>query len=184
MKNPYWHYFISLEKDVLDSIQYVELDDANKTTFSIVYAKMLFSLCAEIEVILKALCERITPGGNPRNIDQYRETILKAFPAFHKIEIQIPRYMMSKKPWDLWSTGKNPDWWHAYTSVKHNRAAAFCDANQGNVIEALAALFAGLLYFYQVEIDAGNFGPEPQLLDYPSMFPSPLVCSHRLELPK
>src|SRR3989442_12946128 len=51
MKNPYWHYFISLEKDFLDSIQFVELDDANRTAFSIVYAKMLFSSCAEVEVV-------------------------------------------------------------------------------------------------------------------------------------
>jgi hypothetical protein len=183
MKNPYWHYFISLEKDFLDSIQFVELDDANKTTFSIVYAKMLFSSCAEVEVILKDLCETIRPGGNPRNIDQYRETILTGFPAFHKVEIQIPRYAMSKRPWDSWSAGKNPTWWHAYTSVKHNRAAAFCEANQGNVVEALAALFAALLYFYQTEINAGNFGPEPQLFEYRSMFPHYLVTSHKLELP-
>src|SRR5215207_9926949 len=82
MNNPYWHYFTSLEKDFVDSIQFVELDLANKGAFSIVYAKMLFSACAEVEVILKALCERITPGGSPRNIDQYREAILHHYPAF------------------------------------------------------------------------------------------------------
>lgn len=168
----------------MDSIQFVELDDDNKTTFSIVYAKMLFSSCAEIEVVLKALCERITPGSNPRCINRYRETILAHFPAFHKVEIQIPRYAMSKRPWVSWSAGCNPTWWHAYTNVKHNRAAAFREANQGNVVEALAALFATLLYFYQTEIDSGNFGPEPQLLEYPSMFPDHFVVSHKLKLPE
>ena len=183
MKNPYWHYFISLEKDFMQSIEFVELDGSNHTAFSIVYAKLLFSTCAEIEVVLKALCARITPGGSPRNIDQYRETILSRYPAFHKIEIQLPRYAMSRTPWASWCTGKNPSWWHAYTSVKHDRGAAFGEANQGNVVEALSALMAALLYFYQVEIDAGNFGPEPQLFEYPSMFPDHLVCSHKLKLP-
>jgi len=183
MKNSYWHYFISLEKDFVESMQFVELDPANHLAFSISYAKMLFSACAETEVVLKGLCDRISPGGNPGNICQYRDTILQRYPAFHKIEIQIPRYQMTKKPWDSWSTRTNPAWWHAYTSVKHNRAASFASANQGNVIEALAALFAALLYYYQVEIDTGIFGPEPSVFDYPSMFPAHLVCQHKLQLP-
>jgi hypothetical protein len=71
----------------------------------------------------------------------------------------------------------------SYTSVKHNRAASFASANQGNVVEALAALFAALLYYYEVEIDAGNFGSEPHVFDYPSMFPAHLVTRHKLQLP-
>lgn len=184
MKNPFWHYFISLEKDFIHSIGFVELADSNQKAYSIVYAKLLFSTCAEVEVVLKALCAQITPGSKPRNIDEYREIVLGGFPAFHKVEIQLPRYAMSKTPWASWSAGKNPAWWHAYTSVKHDRAAAFGDANQRNVVEALSALFSLLLYFYRVEIDAGNFVPEPQLLEYPSMFPDHFVCAHKLKLPE
>jgi hypothetical protein len=184
MKNAFWHYFISLEKDFVDSIQFVELDGANKAAFSIVYAKMLFSSCAEAEVVMKALCEKITLGSDPRNIDQYREIVLRRFPSLPKIEIQIPRYAMVTRPWDSWSSAKNPSWWRAYTNVKHNRAAAFGDANQGNVVEALSGLFAMLLYFYEAEINAGDFGPQPQLFEYPSMFPENIVCHHELQLPR
>lgn len=184
MKNPYWHYFISLEKDFLHSIEFVELDAYNQKAFSIAYAKLLFSTCAEVEVVLKALCAQISPGGKPRNIDEYREAILGGYPAFHKVEVQLPRYAMSRTPWASWSVGKNPAWWHAYTSVKHDRAAAFREANQGNVVDALSALFAALLYFYRIEIDAGNFGPEPQILEYPSAFPDHFVSEHKLKLPE
>lgn len=184
MKNPYWHYFISLEKDFMHSIEFVELADSNQNAFSIFYAKLLFTTCAEVEVVLKALCARVAPGGNPRNIDQYRQIILTKYPAFPKIEIQLPRYSMSRIPWASWSDGINPAWWHAYTSVKHDRGAAFGDANQKNVVNALCALFSTLLYFYQTEIDAGNFNPEPQLLEYPTTFPNRFVSEHRLILPR
>jgi hypothetical protein len=177
---PFWHYFISLEKDFAESLQFVELDNANGNTFSIVYAKLLFSACAEVEVVLKELCNRIAPNGKYLNINDYRTTVLGGFSSFHKIEVQLPRYRLTIRPWAAWESGKNPEWWHGYTSVKHNRGIAFQKANQKNVTEAMAGLFAALLYFYQSEIKLGNFDPEPQLFYYRSMFPGHLILRDQL----
>jgi hypothetical protein len=188
MQNPYWYYFISLEKEFIDSIQYVELDPSNDASYSIFYAKMLFSTCAEIEVVLKALCAKASPSTKVNNIDDYRNAVLLLYPKFHEIEIQIPRYSRSLKPWDTWSRPfitkekNNPFWWYAYTGVKHNRATEFREANQKNVLNALAALFAALIFFYQKEIDRGEIDTEPLLFEYPTMFPSHLVCEHKLQL--
>lgn len=43
MKYPHWLHFLSLEKDFIETIQFVEIDDKNNTAFSVAYAKLLLT---------------------------------------------------------------------------------------------------------------------------------------------
>jgi len=183
MKTPHWHYFISLEKDLVDSIEYVELAPANAATYSSAYAKMLVTTCIELEAVLKALCAAASSGGNERNIDQYRATILARWSAMHKIKVEIPRYSIALEPWASWGSGINPAWWHAYTSVKHDRIKAFSKASQENAVHAMGGLFASLIYLHEQEIRRLDLEPAPQLFHYENLMADSIVCDSKFTLP-
>ena len=150
MDNTYWHYFLSLEKDFLRTIDYVEICDVNSKSISIRYLQLLLAIGSEVDVTLKRLCRLKSPKvvGRSSNIDNYRENILKKYPGFLSMVVEIPRYNRKIEPWESWKNLNNPCWWHPYNNLKHERSKYFFEANQKNAIESLCGLFCVLLYLY------------------------------------
>jgi hypothetical protein len=69
-------------------------------------------------------------------------------------------------PWSNWGEGKSPDWWRAYTGVKHERNNHFSAANLKNTLNALAGLYVMLIYAFPQEATQGLLTP-PELLSIP-----------------
>jgi len=178
MANHHYQYFISLERDFEDSLQFIELDAINENCFSLAYLKMLFSACIETEAILKALI-----GATGGNINKWRPDILAKHPNFHQIKVSIPRYSMDIQPWASWATNTNPAWWRAYNDTKHNRGMNFRKANQAHTIEAIAGLFASLVYLIKDTGASLSNESRPKLFNYPNLFPHTLVFSDSLLVP-
>ena len=137
-----WHYFLSLERDFERSINYVELASSNGNTFSNEFAKLLLLVGSEVDVVAKALCRAVNPNSAASNITQYRDTITSAFQGMYEIEIDVPRYQLSYRPWVSWGQPEpiSPDWWKAYNAVKHDRVQCFHQANLNNTVQALTGL--------------------------------------------
>jgi hypothetical protein len=167
-----WLYFLSLEKDFILTLDYVELDAANAKTFSNEYAKLILLLGSEVDVVAKLLCDEIDPANKAANINDYRSIITTAFPGMHSVQIDIQRYRMANQPWLSWDPAQfqNPSWWKAYNDLKHERDKNFSDANQENVVSALCGLMVLLLYLFRKE---SHVQPYPELLGYD--FPQYLV---------
>ncbi|TPM32949.1 hypothetical protein [Mesorhizobium sp. B2-3-5] len=167
-----WHYFLSLERDFERSINYVELTSRNGDTFSNEYAKLLLLIGSEVDVVAKTLCRALDPSSTASNIMHYRETITSAFQGMHEIEIDIPRYQMSVRPWGTWGLTEptSPDWWKSYNSVKHDRVENFDQANLSNTVQSLAGLLALHLYLHR---DDRHLQPYPELLAF--AFPAFIV---------
>jgi hypothetical protein len=180
LSNSSWYYFLSLEKDFVRTINFVELHTENSKAFSNEYAKLLLLLGSETDVVAKMLCNRIEPTKRGENIDDYRAIITTKFPGMHTIEIDIPRYGLKIKPWGSWdpSIAKSPDWWRAHNNVKHERDKNFPDANQENTLHALCGLLALHLYFHK---DNPHLQPYPELLNFG--FPDFIVTEGRVKLP-
>ena len=183
MRTPHYQYFLALEQEFDDSIRFVELDAQNSNAFSTAYLKMLFAACVEIEAVLKELDKRSTTTTSANNMDQLRASILAEYPNFHKIEVKIPRYSLTLSPWASWASGTNPDWWHAYNATKHSRQTSYVQANQKNVVEALAGLFASLIYLYAAANPRVPLEIEPRLFEFDNLFPGHIVMSSALVLP-
>ncbi|WGO98147.1 hypothetical protein QFX18_19250 [Saccharophagus degradans] len=169
MHFPHWQHFLSLEKDFIETIEFVELDAANDGTFSVAYTKLLLAICSEVDVVAKLVCKKINPASSARNIDDYRQEIAGKYPSFHTVECMIPRYGINLKPWSNWSGANNPVWWQEHNKVKHQRDTNSSLANQKNVKESLCGLFCLLLYLYQTELYTATLSPLPVLLDYERM---------------
>jgi hypothetical protein len=180
MSSQRWYYFLSIEKDFIRTLDFVELDPANGATFSNEYAKLLLLIGSEVDVVAKLVCDKAAPGQKAENIVDYSKIIPAAFNGFHTIEIEIPRYQMKVQPWLTWdpSIAKSPAWWKAYNDVKHERDQNFRDANQANVTSALCGLLALLLYLHK---DEEHLQPYPDLLNYG--FPDYIVTEGGRKLP-
>lgn len=159
----YWQFFIALESDFATTARFVEIADANMQAFSLEYARVILSAGSEIDVLSKVLCQRYDLAVSPKNIDGYRKAITDKFPEFVALEIRLPRYSMSIRPWAEWSSGENPPWWRAYNDIKHERNLNFPQASLHNAVHGVAGLFALVCYCCRVELWSRTAQPWPQL---------------------
>ena len=159
-------YYLSLDEQVAETNRYVSIRSDNRKAYSLEYSKLLQTICGEIDVFAKALCNLGDPSLKPKdlNIQKWGIRLQDLFPAIETEFVRVEGYG-ELKPWANWRyeyyrdkndvkrirliQGKStPIWWAAYNKVKHERTMLrpdkslhFEKANQGNVIRALAALY-------------------------------------------
>lgn len=142
VRQAHWNYLGVLEEDMLRASRYVEFATGNFSTFSIEFAHLLFASCAEIEVVLKRLCELFVPGSKAERMLEYRETLAPHLIRFGACRVLVPRFQLTLHPWDNWEKARtSPDWWKSYNNVKHGRHEHFREATLHAALNALAALF-------------------------------------------
>jgi len=168
-----WWYFLSIEKQFVETLNFVDLDPKNVATFSNEFAKLLLLIGSEVDVIAKMICAGLPGGATAKSITHYCRVLTTEFPGIETIEIEVERYPGPIVPWSGWKQNASPSWWKAHTDVKHHRDKAFGEANQGNVLYAICGLFALLLYYYRAD-DIVRLEPHPQLVSYP-ILPQVLV---------
>ncbi len=161
MTNEHWRYFLTLEEDIERTTRFVEPNPANYATYSLEFVRLILSICSEVEVVCKVLCERIKPARKVKNMNNYREVITRKYPKLHTSEISVDRFGLTFKPWEEWGTPINPAWWQEHQDVKHRRHKHFALANLRRCLEAAAGLFCLVLYLY-VE-DLRSLQPRPRL---------------------
>ena len=161
---PHWNYFLALERDFEITSRYIEFCQDNLSTYSIEFAHLLLSAASEVDAVAKCVCALVAPTEKADNINQYRQIILADEDAQkwkHKlcdIRVSIPRYNLGVNPWASWRAGdKNPEWWHSYNKVKHERNNHFNRASLHNALAALAGLLC-MNYLYCRFTLGGNRG--------------------------
>lgn len=151
-KRDYLRQYSLIEKDFINTIDYVSVSPANYPTFSPAYLKILLSIGSEIDVLKDFICKALNT--NMKHFDQVE-------PDFHLVEVDVRLYEITLKPWD--TAAQHPVWWTVYNEVKHNRneSASKLDpskryfeyANLENVLTALAGLYSLELLAYKIIAD-------------------------------
>jgi len=59
-----------------------------------------------------------------------------------------PARCFDVQPFIAWSSDKNPEWWRAFTRVKHDRIKHMDQATLGNTIEAYGAVLTVLSFYH------------------------------------
>lgn len=161
----YWKYYKSLEQRFARTEEFVAFDDVNNKTYSIEYLTLLQTICSEIDVVAKAIASHFNPSFNAKdaNIKKWGYEVQKYLTSITTQKVNFnteteltpwagwdieERLNKNNKPYIAYVEGcGSPDWWNAYTSVKHARTTIddgrvnYQKANQKNVINALAALY-------------------------------------------
>lgn len=138
-----WNYFLSIEKDMSDTSQYIE-PLGQEETFSFAFYKIIVLACMETENIFKIISKNIS-GVERGNISEYKEDILKKYPKIVESEVYVERLGQLIKPFELWSE-RRLFWWDSYSQLKHNRKKDFNMATYKNAVYSLAGLYILILY--------------------------------------
>jgi len=152
MAHPHWSLFKVIDEDLQAFSREVEFADANFSTYSVTLLRLYLSICSEVDVIAKLLCQREQLSLPSENMDGYRKALVPRFPNLSTLTITIRPMARPVLPWDTWNQNQNPDRWRKHQLVKHHRDQYFADANLKNVLYAAAGLLVFLTYWHQPEL--------------------------------
>lgn len=144
MENNFWKYYCNLESDFLNTLRYVELSISNYNTYSIEYVKIILSVCSEVDVLSKVVCERL--GHKVKTMDRYVGIFNHHFEFMHTYHLIINNNIRLI-PWASIKTNESPEWWKKHNKIKHDRSVNFENANLGNCFNALSGLYVLNLYY-------------------------------------
>lgn len=159
-----WAFYLRLERDFIESLNYVEFAPDNYATYSVEYEKQLLSICSEIDVLCKLLCKEIEPSQSPGKIYEYAE-ILCGYSGLTAANLRFETTGQCFVPFDGWTKSNSPTWWQAYNKVKHNRTESdnYKKGNLENVFMALAGLYVLNRYYCKKISTSGVFNePSPK----------------------
>ena len=169
MSLPGWDYFLSIESDLDRCSRFVHFSEENYETYSIEFARIIMASSSEFDTIVKNICKSIAPSESPSNITEYYPILMTKYPQFTSFAISIPKYNLTIRPWNDWTTESRPDWWSkGYNKIKHERDNNFEQANLKNALSSVTGLLVGLLYLYKETIGTPTkiqFYRAPKLLE-------------------
>lgn len=133
-----------LEKALLRICDFVEPTDTNINCYSHELYALLLRASTEFEANAKAIliANGYSKSGN-WNVTDYHK--INAATRLAEYAVTFPIWTGSHQriqPFLDWASGPSLTWYQSYNTVKHNRAFAFSSASLGNVVTAVAAVFA------------------------------------------
>ena len=81
----YWRMFLLLEKELVEALDYVELNTNNYATTSIVFSKLLLSIGAEIDNVFRE-CSGLFGRSS---IEHYYNFIINKYPAIVNQQVKV-----------------------------------------------------------------------------------------------
>lgn len=143
----HWQYYLSIEKMLVETNQYVTHSDNNKIAYSDEFASIILLSCSELDSLLKQLCiqkgiisksnyykmkdyakalENSRDWGLATGINIINDDHITVFP-FNKINSSLPY--------------ANLIWWKDYQSIKHDRIKNVIKGNLLNAVNSVAAQY-------------------------------------------
>ena len=138
----YWKYYLLLEKKFLNTVNFVEICENNKDTYSNEYAYMLQAIGGELDTFFKEYCGFAL--ADRKSIADYEKIAIVKFPGIKTQDVEVILNKEVYIPFENWDSNQPAQsllWWQAYDLVKHNRVDNIKEASQKNVIYMLSALF-------------------------------------------
>ena len=148
-----WDYYLVLERELVNSFNYVGLSNDNFSTYSVEFAKMLLSICSEFDSVFKDYVE-LRSGNRPSNIKEAFECLsaLNDIAFVNEVVDIAINQSISLKPFNAWINGMYAKltWWDSYNAVKHDRGTYFRKANLENCLNSLAALLTPVNRLFRI----------------------------------
>ena len=145
----YWSYYLSIEKMMKNTSQYVCPSKFNKNTYSDEFMKIILLSCSEIDSILKLICKENNVVLNDReyNMSVYAKVLenqdnIKKQAFSPKCATSSMNDFFICLPFETLDGNKKCaglKWWEDYQKLKHNRLE---NAGAGNLENAVCAITA------------------------------------------
>lgn len=163
----YWKQYQLLEREFIQTDDYVSIDKDNYDTFSNQYLKLLLTICSEIDSAAEELCS-IHEDKLPFGFKNKLGALIDKYPNLreYRINTKYPYDIKNITPMVKFSDSIS-DWWQAYNDIKHRRMGTneagrynYKKANLKNVLYAMAALYILNRNIYASLADDGKSGEE------------------------
>jgi hypothetical protein len=128
--------FISLEAQLSSCLEYIPYSQNNAGVISPKFIPIILESCSLIDSIFFSLAD---DKSERYNLKRYSELFEPAIELENNITLLLSVPIRGLLPFTGWTT-KQPDWWAAYNSLKHDRLGNHQCANITNAVSALAAL--------------------------------------------
>ena len=144
----FWKQYLLLEKDFLETDEFVSIDKSNFKTFSSRYTYLFLNICSEVDSIAGEYCKAL--GRKPKNIATNIRVIVTKTPRIknERVTTKYPYEGIKITPFQSFEDKNVAKWWSNYNQVKHARAEEPSDtipnrqlAHLKNVLFALAGLY-------------------------------------------
>lgn len=139
-----WNLLETLEGELEKTRAFIDIHPDNYQSFSDYYKNIIVQACEEIEAIYQRISGKVLEAQS--NISHYIAAITSHCANFFHHEVTMPEHNTVLKPWNSCIEGKNPSFWAAYTSIKHQGLSE--KATLEHAIYAMAALFSLLLAWH------------------------------------
>ncbi len=145
----YWSYYLSIERMMKNTSQYVCPSKFNRNTYSDEFMKIILLSCSEIDSILKLICKEnnVVLKDKEYNMSVYAKVLEKQ--ADIRQQSFSPKCATSSIndfficiPFEMLDSNKRYaglKWWEDYQKLKHNRLD---NAELGNLENAVLAITA------------------------------------------
>lgn len=159
-----WQYYLQLENDFYATLNFVEFSDDNFSVFSKEYSKQLLSICSEIDIVFKQICELVDSSKERKNITDYAN-ILTSYEGLTSAKVRFLLNQNEFVPFDNWTQNNSPSWWKDYNLVKHSRLDDdnYKKGNLKNVFTSLAALYILNRYLCRIVSQHKRWLKEPTI---------------------
>lgn len=159
----HWRYFLSLEREFAETLRYVEFTKEQQNVYSFEFARLLMLSCAELDVVLKVMCNHIAGNASADKISSYFSCLDSKYNVTLE-KVRVDRFSLVLQPFQDWSLSNRPAWWTAQNKVKHRRHESFHLASFINALEAIAGLFVANLLLLNESLLISTVADRPILL--------------------
>lgn len=163
----YWRQYQMLEKNIIETDDYVSLDANNYGTFSAQYLKIFLTECSEIDSLAEQMRILIKEKNPDNDINSKDISILKKIAAVKVAFERLDRMTIVTKhpfegirntPFAKFDEDSSDSWWQDYNHVKHNRSELISGSNKyyyekanlKNCLIALSALYLLCILMYEL----------------------------------
>jgi hypothetical protein len=138
--------YFAIERRMLESLQFVDLNEENGNSFSIGCASILRDAGGAFSSTCDQLVRKTQFVDNEieeTNAAHYRGCLRKEVPTIPDVCVELEysygeRYLV---PFDSYRNDSSPEWWEAFTNQKHTEFEDFKQANLVNCLNAAGALW-------------------------------------------
>ena len=179
----YWGYYLSIEKMLENTRQYVSPSYNNKDTYSDEFSKIILLSCSEIDSILKFLCEsnEINKTGKYYKMEDYAKFLIEknnikniGFCPFYNSSLKENALIVY--PFASINSNQayaNLEWWRNYQKIKHDRIENVEIGNLHNAVFAIVAHYIVLIIAMEyLSIEEGR---EYVIKNYSSQYLIPVI---------
>lgn len=126
----------ALERQIESCMEYIPFVEGNEKVVSPKFIPVILEACSLIDSVFHEIS---TEGAERFNLKKYSEMYESQLELEKNISLFLAAPIRALKPFAGW-TERQPEWWAAYNSLKHDRLKNYGAATFGNAVMALVGL--------------------------------------------